>query len=86
MEIIKIIKYLEGFYSRKLSESEIAALKEILKGETLAEFKRKYSNVLGRKVEYFTPAKMQQLINERKEIEDWKARTGIKDLNELYEN
>lgn len=86
MEIIKIIKYLEGFYSRKLSESEIAALQEILKGETLAEFKRKYSNVLSRKVEYFTPAKMQQLINERKEIEDWKARTGIKDLNELYEN
>ena len=82
----RIIEYLQGFYSRKLSEEEILALNDILKDETLPEFKRKYSNVLGRKVEYFTPAKMQQLINERKEIEDWKARTGIKDLNELYEN
>ena len=82
----RIIEYLQGFYSRKLSEEEILTLNDMLKNETLPEFKRKYSNILSKKVEYFTPAKMQQVIDEKKEIERWKASVGIKDLNELYEN
>ena len=82
----KILDFIEGMYSRKLTDKEIIVLKEMLNGETIDTFKEKYAFVLGKKIEYFTPAKMQQLINERKEIEDWKARTGIKDLNELYEN
>jgi hypothetical protein len=82
----KILDFIEGMYSRKLTDKEIIVLKEMLNSETIDTFKEKYAFVLGKKIEYFTPAKMQQLINERKEIEDWKARTGIKDLNELYEN
>ena len=82
----KILDFIEGMYSRKLTDKEIIVLKEMLNGETIDTFKEKYAFALGKKIEYFTPAKMQQLINERKEIEDWKARTGIKDLNELYEN
>ena len=85
-EISKIIEFIEGLYSRKLSESEIIVLYDILKNETLEDFKNKYQFALTKKVDYFTPARMQQLIAERKDIEDWKLRAGIKDLSELYEN
>lgn len=83
---IKILDFIEGMYARKLSDKEVLVLDEMLENETLESFKKKYELVLARKVEYFTPAKMQQLINNRKEIDDWCKSVGIKSLDELYEN
>lgn len=82
----KILDYLEGMYSRKFTDKEIVVLGEMLKGETLDTFKNKYQFVLSKKVEYFTPNKMQQLINERAEIQKWLDSVGLKSLDELYEN
>jgi hypothetical protein len=82
----KIIDYLQGMYSRKLSDDEISVLNEILKNETLETFKKKYAFSLSKKVEYFTPAKMKKLIDEEKEIQDWLDSVGLKSLDELYEN
>lgn len=82
----KIIDYLEGMYSRKLTDKEIPVLAEMLKDETLEGFIKKYKFALTKKVEYFTPAKMQQLINEHTGIQNWLRSVGLTSLEELYEN
>lgn len=83
---IRILDFIEGMYSRKLSDKEALVLNEMLKGETLESFKRKYQFVLGKRVDYFTPAKMQQLVDEENEIQAWLKSAGLNSLDELYEN
>lgn len=82
----KILDYIEGMYSKKLSDKEIFVLNKMLKNETLESFIEKYEFVLTKRVEYFTPAKMKQLIEENKELQELKNRLGIKSFDELYEN
>ena len=83
---IRILDFIEGMYSRKLNDKEALRLNEMLKGETLESFKRKYQFALTKKIDYFTPAKMQQLIDEENEIQRWLVSAGLNSLDDLYEN
>ena len=82
----RILDYLEGMYSRKLSDKEVLVLDDMLSNETLESFKNKYEFVLAKKVDYFTPAKMQQLIDEDKGLQHLRESLGVNSFNELYEN
>lgn len=82
----RIIDFIEGMYSRTLADKEILVLKDLLENETLETFKSKYEYTLTKKVDYFTPAKMKQLVKEQLDIEAWLNSVGLKSLNELYEN
>lgn len=82
----RILDFIEGMYSRKLSDKEALVLYEMLEKETLETFKEKYQFALAKKVDFFTPAKMQQLVNEQKEIDEWCESAKIKSLENLYEN
>lgn len=82
----RIIDFIEGMYARKLSDKEVKVLKNMLENETLESFEKKYKFVLGKRVDYFTPAKMQQLVDEENEIQAWLKSAGLNSLDELYEN
>ena len=82
----RILDFIEGMYSRKLNDKEIPVLNKMLEGETLESFKRKYQFVLSKRVDYFTPARMQQLIDEENEIQRWLVSAGLNALDDLYEN
>ncbi len=82
----RILDFIEGMYSRKLNDKEIPVLNKMLEGETLESFKRKYQFVLSKRVDYFTPARMQQLIDEENEIQRWLVSAGLNLLDDLYEN
>ena len=83
---IRILDFIEGMYSRKLNDKEALRLNEMLKDETLEGFTRKYRFALSKKVDYFTPARMQQLIDEENEIQRWLESAGLNSLDDLYEN
>lgn len=82
----RILDFIEGMYARKLNDKEIPVLNKMLEGETLESFKRKYQFALGKRVDYFTPARMQELINEENEIQRWLVSAGLNSLDDLYEN
>ena len=52
----RILDYLEGMYSRKLSDKEVLVLDDMLSNETLESFKNKYEFVLAKKA--FIPSLM----------------------------
>ena len=83
---IRILDFIEGMYSRKLNDKEALVLNKMLENETLESFKRKYQFVLTKRIDYFTPAKMQQLIDEENEIQAWLVSAGLNSLDDLYEN
>lgn len=85
-ELARVIDFLEGYYSRKLDNNEIKAIKFELKNFDFEKFHKELSFQLLKKVEYFTVAKLHKIIEEYKDIEKLKSHLGIKSFDELYEN
>ena len=82
----KTVNLIEGYYNRKLSDKEIRALAEEVKDITFYEFVNEIKFPLLKKVEYFTVAKLHKIIEEFKELREFKRSLEIKSFDELYEN
>lgn len=86
-EFKKVIDFIQGYYNRTLSEAELKALKEELKYyKNYDDFAEKSRFSLLKKVEYFTVAKLHQVIQEDKELKELKDSLGIKCFDEIYDN
>lgn len=82
----RVIEFIEGYYHRKLETSEIKALAEELKDFDYESFINNFKFPLLKKVDYFTIAKLHQIILEYKELENLKQNLGIRSFDELYAN
>lgn len=85
-DFIKIIDSIEGYYNRKLNDKEIKALSEELKSITFEEFENEIKFSLLKKIEYFTVSSLYKIIEEFKELREFKKSLGVKSFDELYEN
>lgn len=82
----RVIEVIEGYYHRKLENSEIKALAEEMKDFTYEMFEQHLKFPLLKRIDYFTIAKLHQLIEEYRELEKLKHSLGISSFDELYEN
>lgn len=85
-ELIKVIDFIEGYYSRKLDVKEIKAIKEELKDYDYEKFMNNLKFPLLKKVEYFKVQALHNIIEEDKDLQHLKDSLGIKSFDELYEN
>ena len=86
-EFERIVDYIEGMYHRKLETKELKVLKgEVNFCKDFEEFKNKFAFTLLKRVEYFTVQQLHQLIEERKETENFLKLNGLNSFDELYEN
>lgn len=85
-DLYKTIKFIEGYYNRKIENNEIVALKDELKGYTYETFLSELKYPLLKKVDYFKVQALHRIIEDDKELQDLKERLGIKSFDELYEN
>jgi len=85
-DLVKVVKFINGYYSRELQENEIIALKRELKDFDYETFKNNLEYPLLRKVEYFSVAQLHKIIEDYRELEKMKEHFGIKSFDELYEN
>lgn len=85
-ELARVIDFIEGYYSRKLDNNEIKAIKFELKNFDFEKFHKELSFQLLKKVEYFTVASLHKIIEEYKEIQKFKESLGINSFDEIYEN
>lgn len=82
----KIVDLIEGSYNRELDRKELVLLKEELKDYTYESFIENIKFPLLKKVEYFTIQKLHKIVEEAKELQEFKEHLGIKSFNELYDN
>ena len=82
----KLIEFIEGYYHRKLEPNEIKALAEELKDYDYDKFTENIKFPLLKKVEYFTVSNLHKIIEEDKELQEFKKHLGIQSWNEIYEN
>lgn len=85
-DLYKTIKFIEGYYNRKIENNEIVALKDELKDYTYETFLSELKYPLLKKVDYFKVQALHRIIEDDKELQDLKERLGIKSFDELYEN
>lgn len=85
-DFIEIIKFIQGAYSRKLSDDEIKLLRTELKDISIEEFKEDIEFTLMKKVDYFTIQALHKILEEHREIRNWLKGSGLKSLDDLYEN
>lgn len=85
-ELIKTIEFIQGAYNRTLTAPEIKLLKQELKGYDYDKFMENIKFPLLKKVEYFTVASLHKIIEEDKELEEFKKHLGIESWDELYDN
>ena len=85
-ELIKTIEFIQGAYNRNLTSPEIKLLKEELKGYDYDKFMENIKFPLLKKVEYFTVASLHKIIEDDKELEEFKKHLGITSWEELYDN
>ena len=85
-DLYKTIKFIEGYYNRKIENNEIVALKDELKDYTYETFISELKYPLLKKVDYFKVQSLHRIIEDDKELQDLKERLGIKSFDELYEN
>lgn len=85
-DLMKIIECIEGMYHRELDKAEIKLLKEELNNYTYESFVENIKFPLFKKVEYFTIQKLHKIVEEAKELQEFKEHLGIKSFNELYDN
>lgn len=85
-DLYKTIKFIEGYYNRKIENNEIVALKDELKDYTYETFLSELKYPLLKKVDYFKVQALHRIIEDDKELQDLKERLEIKSFDELYEN
>ena len=82
----KVIEYLEGYYRVKLNPEEIKLLSEELTDYNYESFKIRLLYPLLKKVSFFTISELHKVIEEDKQIQEYKQRLGIQNFDEIYEN
>ena len=82
----KVIEFIEGYYHRKLEQTEVKALAEELRDYDYDKFMENIKFPLLKKVEYFTVASLHKIIEDDKELEEFKKHLGIQSWDELYDN
>lgn len=82
----KVIEYLEGYYRVKLNPEEIKLLSEELTDYDYESFKSRLLFPLLKKVSFFTISELHKVIEEDKQIQEYKQRLGIQNFDEIYEN
>lgn len=82
----KVIEYLEGYYRVKLNPEEIKLLSEELTDYNYESFKSRLLFPLLKKVSFFTISELHKVIEEDKQIQEYKQRLGIQNFDEIYEN
>ncbi len=85
-EVVRVVDFIEGYYSRKLDSNEIKAIKFELKNFDFEKFHKEISFQLLKKVEYFNVSALHRIIDEYKELEAFKQHLGINSFDELFEN
>lgn len=82
----KVIEFIEGYFHRKLEQNEVKALAEELKDYDYDKFMENIKFPLLKKVEYFTVSSLHKIIEDDKELEEFKKHLGITSWDELYDN
>ena len=85
-DLIKVVDFIQGYYSRQLNKAEIKALSDELKGFTFEEFESEIKLPLLKKVEYFNVANLHKIVEDTKDLRLLKKQLGIKSFDELCEN
>ncbi len=82
----KVINFIESYYKIKLSENEIRALSQELKGYTYTTFLTELKEPLLASVEYFTIAQLHRIIENNKKANMLLKRMNVKNWNDFLAN
>ena len=85
-ELIKVARWVNGYYHRELTEDEIIAIKRELADITYPEFKEHIEFSLLKKVDYFTVQALHKIIEDFREMRNWLKESNLNSFNDLYEN
>lgn len=85
-DLEKVISFLESYYSISLTDNQILAINEELKGYTYNEFLENIKNPLLISCNFFTIADLHRIIENNKQTKEFLTRTGRRTWEEFYTN
>lgn len=85
-DLKKVIDFIETYYNTHLTDNQILAINEELKGYTYDSFIENIKTPLLIAVDYFTVAGLHRIIENDKKADEYLKRSGKKSWNEFYAN
>lgn len=85
-DLIKIIDFIETYYARELTKSEIKAIRKELGCYTYKSFINEISETLINATDFFTVTKLHRIIHKKQETKEFLKNGNLNSWEDLYAN